>query len=152
MRFVGWTGSVSSDSPATAIVANGPTSITGMWKHQYLLTVKSEFGFVNGTGWYDEGSTARISVVPSSISSFPLLVQQVFYRWDSPSVSSATSSVTDVVVTGPSVITAEWATSYQETALILGVIAVFALLGSMIIIRKRRKLEALRNGMTRRLP
>jgi peptidoglycan/xylan/chitin deacetylase (PgdA/CDA1 family) len=68
-RFVweGWSGSGSGsysglDNPTT-ITLNGPVSQVALWRHEYLLTVSSDFGVVSpseGAHWYEAGSEVLI--------------------------------------------------------------------------------------------
>jgi len=59
--FAGW-------DPNAPILARGPTTIRAAWTREYLVTVSSPLGSVSGGGWYEEGSTACLSVQPRALT------------------------------------------------------------------------------------
>ena len=58
--FVGWSTGVNSSS--TSIVMNEPRNISANWNTQYFVNVTAQQVNTTGTGWYNQGSTANISL------------------------------------------------------------------------------------------
>jgi hypothetical protein len=138
-------------SSASTITMNGPHTVIYMYALQYRLWVVSEYGNpqLPGNGnwsagvpyyttnqvsnptvvssWYDAGIAATASVT----SPVGFTIQHVFQYWLPNSTSSSTSPSISVVMDGPTVLTAEWSTSYTllyyEIAGGISVAAVIAL-------------------------
>ncbi|MGQ9639759.1 MAG: hypothetical protein ACUVUB_04835 [Candidatus Bathyarchaeia archaeon] len=76
---------------------------------QYLLEVSSEYGFVDGTGWYDVNSTATVEIrlnINSASSVGGAGSSPIFYGWsDYPECRSL---LRKVYVDGPKSIKANW--------------------------------------------
>jgi hypothetical protein len=102
--FTGWSGNYVADAPEGSIVVDGPKNIIANYRLQYYLLLKSEYGHPRGEGWYDEGSTASISVPRSLV--LPDGTKIFFLRWSGAQTSS-NNSVT-LVMDRPYSITAEW--------------------------------------------
>ena len=115
--------------------------LTAIYKIQYLLTVNSESGDPQGSGWYDAGATATFSVTSSiSESGFmgTLGTRIVFDRWSGD--SSGSTSTATIKMDGPKSVTAIWKTDYTQAYMILGAIGaivVLALLGVVVVMRRR---------------
>ncbi|MDE1826106.1 MAG: hypothetical protein KGH83_00750 [Thaumarchaeota archaeon] len=107
-----------------------PHSIDFIYNPQYYVNVISEFGHIEGAGWYDSGTTATISVKPTQ--DFP--VGHTFEGWQG--VENSSNSI-DMVVNSPRVFTAVWKTDYSPIV-IIGAIIVGSTVG-IIIFRKRRR-------------
>jgi len=88
---------VTMDAPHTAVAR---------YKTQYLLTVSSEYGIVDGGGWYDAGSSATFSVTTHVDTSYG--VKQVFDRWTGDYLS--TSPAVAVTMDSPLTVKAAWRT------------------------------------------
>jgi len=105
--FTGWNDGNLSTS--RTIIALSSASYTAMFKTQHYVNVSSEYGFVSGSGWYDQGSIAMISVTPEA-TDFGNGTRRVFKSWIGDfSGSSATSRVT---VDSPKNIKASWEYQY----------------------------------------
>jgi hypothetical protein len=65
-KFSGWDKGITPWSTKNSIYLTNPVVITSQWKTQhYLQLLTSVKGpIVSGEGWYDEGSSARISSFP----------------------------------------------------------------------------------------
>lgn len=65
MRFDGWyvNGVLSKESYFTA---TSDLNLTASYEEQFLVTVNSQYGQTIGSGWYDKGSEATISVSSTS--------------------------------------------------------------------------------------
>jgi hypothetical protein len=106
--FAGW--SDGNTSASRRIMALSSASYTAMFKAQHHVSVSSEYGSVSGSGWYDEGSTAMISVTPE-VTDFGNGTRKVFKSWTGDfSGSSATAKVT---VDSPKNIRASWGCQYH---------------------------------------
>ena len=88
------------------VTMNGPHTAEARYKAQYLLTVSSEYGIVDGGGWYDAGSSATFSVTTQVDTSYG--VKQVFDRWTGDYQS--TSPVVTVTMDSPLTVRAAWRT------------------------------------------
>jgi hypothetical protein len=105
--FAGW--SDGNMSASRTIMALSSASYTAMFKAQHYVSVNSEYGSVSGSGWYDQGSTAMISVTPEA-TYFGNGTRRVFKSWTGDfSDSSATARVT---VDSPKNIRASWGYQY----------------------------------------
>jgi hypothetical protein len=110
--FTGWSGDYSGDTASASVIMNQPKTVTANWKTQYYLTVTSIRGNPTGTGWYDSGSTAAISVAE--------LVEETgtkhyFTEW-SGDYSGNTASAS-VIMNQPKTVTAGWRTDYLLTVI-----------------------------------
>lgn len=67
MAFTGWVGSgagsYSGSSNNATVTLNGNVTETAQWQLQYFVNVSNSYGLVTGSGWYDAGARANISVV-----------------------------------------------------------------------------------------
>jgi len=79
-------------------------SIAFKYITQYYLSVRSSYGTALGSGWYDAGSRANISVSPTAVSLVGLEYQ--FNGW-SGDITVTTPSAT-IEVDGPKVVVANW--------------------------------------------
>ena len=79
------------------------------WVKQFYLEALSDHGEVDGEGWYDEGSTAVISVAPEVID-FGNWTRALFKAWIGD-ISSTTATV-KVAVDSPKKIKALWGYQY----------------------------------------
>jgi len=106
---------------------------------QYYLSVRSAYGVAHGSGWYDAGSRAEISVSPTTVSLVGLEYQ--FNGW-SGDVAANTPSAT-IEVDGPKVIVANWKLKSIPFLLVLLAVGIicFLAIGIMLaifIVHKKR--------------
>ena len=88
------------------VFADRPLNVTANWKTQYYLNVESvEGGMITGTGWYDVGKLARISIQTTSIPE-GFWSSNNFDRWMGDYESD--SPYATVIVNKPKTIIAEW--------------------------------------------
>jgi hypothetical protein len=111
-RFVfdGW--SDGSKDASRRVTVSGDMTLTAIYRKQYMLTIESEFGRVEGAGWYDEGTKATISLSTTEIEVRPG-VRMVFERWTGDVSSS--DKVTSIIMNSPKKITATWKRQYLLT-------------------------------------
>lgn len=132
----GWMGMgagsyTGTDNPVT-ITINAPIKQRANWVRQFYLTVKSDFGYSKGEGWYNEGETATFSVN----SPLGFLIQQVFTGWSGD--STATTPTATIIMDGPKTVIANWRTDYTGLVAIV-LFSVSATLLSVFFYRKRKK-------------
>jgi len=143
--FVGWSDGVGSN-PRLLVISN-TMNLTALYRTEYYLSVKSEYGLSAGQGWYPAGSNASFAVVPApgTLDWLGLLVGTYrFAGWSGDSSSS--DALASVVMNGPKDVEAIWAPSGTAVSLVL-----FSalMLGSLILFVRalRRNL----NGQSPRL-
>ena len=93
---------------------------------QYRLDVVSQYGETKGSGWYDAGSTAKVSVIPPEG-----MIRYELVGWDGTDVRS-NGNFAEVIVNSPTIIEAKWKQDYLPLSLfiiipIAGVTAFFAI-------------------------
>jgi len=107
------------------VTMDAPHTLVAHYKTQYLLTVSSDYGIVQGAGWYDAGSSATFSVTIQVDTSYG--VKQVFERWTgNTETPSATATIT---MDSPHTVTAVWRTdsTILYATIALGIAAAFVL-------------------------
>jgi M6 family metalloprotease-like protein len=114
--FTGWNSTQLGQTPTGQIVVNAPTVLRTAWKTQYLVSVQSQYGAPQGSGWYDAGSTSYASV-PSEID-YGNGTRRVFANWTGD-LTGSTSNMT-LNVNSPKTIDAQWLTQYQITFEVAG--------------------------------
>ena len=131
--FTGWSGDYSGDIATASIIMNSPKAITANWRTENLLTIESAYGVPEGEGWYDAGSTATISIVPSE----GIIIRHIFTGWSGDySGDIATASV---IMDSPKAITANWRTDHTQLYMLIGLIVLVAAVTMGLRIRRRRK-------------
>ncbi len=132
-NFIGWSGDYTGSEEAVPIIMTAPKTITADWRNEYLLTIESAYGEPEGAGWYDEGSTANISVSESE----GVIVRQFFTGW-SGDYSGDTASAS-VIMDEPKTVTADWRTDYiQLYMVIIGIVVILGVFGFWFIKIRRR--------------
>jgi len=123
-------GSENAGSTIT-LTMNKQYDARAEYETQYYLEVRSELGRPQGSGWYNEGYSAIITVDPE----VPMLgfwgslgAKYVFDRWSGISSGDMFSATTKVVVENPMTINAIWRADYSYAYMILAIILVAALL------------------------
>lgn len=125
--FVQWFDGATENPRSFDVIQD--STITAVYSAQYLLQVSSDEGNVAGTGYYDEGETALISVEPTT--SMGILTDAYFAGWSGDITSS--SQTVSVVMDGPKHVKAEWNQSYVK---LLALIAAAGGGGYMAYIKK----------------
>jgi len=111
----GASNSSSTDNPIF-ITMDGPINATAVWRHEYLLTVTSQYGTPTPTtGWFEAGTPFNGSV--TSPLSGSIGTQYICTGWTGTgSVPlSGASSTTDFTFDQPSSIKWNWKTQYLLT-------------------------------------
>jgi len=134
--FVSWTveGRRYYTEAPTIQVYSREVTATAEFKVQHQLVVKSEFGYPQGSGWYDEGSSAMFSVT----SPVGFGIRYTFERWSGDSTSPSPTST--IAMNSPKTVVALWRTDYTAPiVMVLGVVgASAAAIRSLAHYRKRK--------------
>ncbi len=113
--FRGWIGtgpgSYTGNSTNTLIHMYGNIEERAVWTLQDRITVHSNRSVVTGGGWYDYGSTARISV-KEDVLYVNSNERYKFKEWS----NNFSEPDTTFIVTGPENITAKWKIEYLVNA------------------------------------
>ena len=104
--FLWWSGDLQSNSTNLYVNVTRPISIKANWLTQYYVTVISPAGAPSGSGWYNAGDTATISV--NSQVEFANATRLVFTGWNGTS-STPTMKIS---VKSPTFVQAGWRTQY----------------------------------------
>lgn len=138
--FQHWTvDGVTASANPVVVQMNAPHTVVAHYKTQYLLKVSSDFGPVQGGGWYDAGSFATFSVTRQVDIRYG--VKQVFERW-AGDAESTSSSVT-VKMDSPRTVWAVWRpdSTILYATIALGFVTAIALvicLAAVLIMRTPR--------------
>ena len=143
LKFSNWIDNgVSTQNVSISVFVDKPHKITLGYTTQYYLDVQTTHGAVSGSGWYDKGSTAKITELPEN--SWPIAF--TFSGW---SVDPATGNLikTDdswsLVVDRPYNVQAAWTVDYFpliEIAVVAS--ASVAILAAAVFLLYRRKRRA----------
>jgi hypothetical protein len=111
--FIGWEGSglgsYSGKSPIISLTVHGPLEEKAIWKKQYYLTLKSNYGKLEGEGWHDEGKIVTFSIAPT-ILDFKNGTRVIFTEWTGDIKSSDQSA--SIIMDSPKTIIATWKKQY----------------------------------------
>lgn len=99
---------------------------------QYYIKVISNFGRALGTGWYDSGTIAYVSIIPTD----DILVKHIFTGWQGQVIGSEDQESVGVLVDSPKIIVANWFADYTNISMI-GVSTIAAVV-LLLIYQKRR--------------
>ncbi|WP_455283261.1 SHOCT domain-containing protein, partial [[Eubacterium] cellulosolvens] len=141
-NFKAWmiNGIERTDNTIT-LTMNAPHIAIAVYENQYYLEIQSDASPAQGSGWYEEGSMATISVPPEvSMPGFwgILGAKHRFVSWTGP-VSSPNSPTTTVVADSSETIYAVWSEDYSGAYIILAIIcaAILILIFAAIIVSRR---------------
>lgn len=109
--FVKWSGDWDSNSTSLTFNMTKPVTLTANWIAQYYITVVSETGSPTGSGWYNAGNIATITV--ESTVQHSNGTRQVFAGWNSTSIGN--NPVAQIYVNAPTTLQASWKTQYLVT-------------------------------------
>lgn len=142
LQFSGWAENATlNTTPSIIVLINNPQTITLSYKTQYYVAVQSQYGAVSGSGWYEKGSLATISV-SSTGGTWPFIYN--FAGWTiEPSTGNLNRSGSswNLLVTQPYVLQASWKADYVPIiTMVGGVVAVTMGLVALVLIGRRRGL------------
>jgi ribosomal protein L21E len=132
--FTGWSGNYSGTSSSASLIMNGPNKVTTNWRHEYLLTINSDYGSPTGAGWYKEGERANISVEPTQ----GFIIRHYFTGWSGDLADTNPSS--SINMNSPKVITATWQTDFVQLYILIGIVGVLggAITTTVILMRRSK--------------
>jgi len=104
LAFVSWDDGITS---ASRTVQSGIYAAN--YQRQYLLTIESAYSEPEGAGWYDEGSTASISI--SSVTE--PTIRRHFVGWSGDYTGNEKTA--SFIVSTPKAIKANWRSEYLLT-------------------------------------
>jgi hypothetical protein len=150
-RYVcrGWRGDVNSTACTASVIMDRPKTVEVAWSAQFLIEASSAYGSVVGAGWYDNGSTAVVTVAPEEITVDGRRL--VFQGWSGQAGGSDPRS--GVQVGGPFSLVAVWGespgTASAEMIGVLVVVATALALVGLGWVRRRRSELSLRSSWER---
>jgi len=124
--FQQWTiDSVPVSGNSVQITTDAPHTVVAHYRTQYLLTASSDYGIVQGGGWYDAGNSATLSVTTEVDTSYG--VKQIFVKWTGD--TELTSATTAITMDSPHTLRAVWRTdsTILYATIVLAICAAFAL-------------------------
>jgi len=107
--------------------------LTAIYAVQYKLSVISDYGNTQGSGWYDENTYASISVTPKT----EFLVSHVFDHWDG--LEGAHYPAAEVLVDEPKIVKAVWRSDYSQLIAYSTILEAVAIVSIIMILRARRR-------------
>ncbi|MEM4445143.1 MAG: NosD domain-containing protein [Thermofilum sp.] len=141
--FSGWydeKGVLLSMDPAFSLIVDKPLTVTAKWGTEYRVEVHSPYGSVRGSGWYERGSTATISVSPAVVDA-GFFTEYVFEGWVVEGELVSASPEHSFTVDKPVTLTARWG-SRVKLANVLAVVVLAALTAALLAWRSRASTRA----------
>jgi len=140
LKFSNWIDNgISTQNVSLSVFVDKPQKISLAYTTQYYLDVQTAQGAVSGSGWYDKGSTAKITELPEN--SWP--IAYIFSGWNvNPPTGNLikTNDSWSLVIDRPYSVQATWTVDY--TPLIEIVVAASAsvtILAAAVFLLYRRK-------------
>jgi M6 family metalloprotease-like protein len=107
--FIDWNGTAQGQGPVAKFRVNAPSVIQATWKTQYLVQIESPYGDPQGSGWYDAGSSAQISIQPKV--DYGNRTRRLFEGWAGD--YSGTNNEVILRLDSPKTMVAKWITQYE---------------------------------------
>ena len=101
---------------------------------QYYIKVISNFGRALGTGWYDSGTIAYVSIMPTD----DILVKHVFTGWQGQVIGSENQESVGVLADSPKIIIANWFVDYSNVS----IIAIAAIVAVVLIVIYQKRITS----------
>jgi len=114
LRFSSWSNHGKANP--LDIEVQSALDLTAKYNTQYLLTVESQYGEPQGSGWYDQGTNATF-VVPDMITSANG-TRRVFQQWSGD--FSSQSDAGWLNMNAPKHVTATWKTQFEVKLQLVG--------------------------------
>src|SRR5208337_3272083 len=115
--FQGWTGGYTGSATSGSVTMTSSSTVTAVYQPQYLLTLSAQPSGApspQGSGWFNSGSTASISVPSQTVSQNPGS-QLVFSGWTVDGSSSQGGSTLSLQMNAPHVVVAQYTQQYYLT-------------------------------------
>jgi hypothetical protein len=122
--WLGWTGtgtiSYTGMDNSASITMNSPITQTAAWRHEYRLTMATNFGTTSpsvGEHWYEAGSSVSIQAFAPSLVYPPGQERYVWNGWTGigPGSYSTLENPASITMNGPITQTASWTHQYLVT-------------------------------------
>lgn len=114
-HFSSWSDQ-SNANPLSAEV-DSALDLSANYRTQYLLTVETDYGEAQGSGWYDKGANATFTV-PDSVTS-DNGTRRVFLQWDGDYNSASNKG--SLAMNMPKHVKATWKTQYEVKLELAGI-------------------------------
>ena len=143
LKFANWVDNRSvSQNVSISVLMDKPHKVALNYITQYYIDVQTFHGSVSGSGWYDRGSTAKVT--EASESSWP--ISYTFSGWNLNPQSGRLSKNDDswfLIVDQPYTIEAVWGVDYLPLLVIAGggSAGLVALAASVVLVHRRRMLR-----------
>ncbi|MHB8105395.1 MAG: caspase family protein [Dehalococcoidales bacterium] len=131
--FTNWSGDFNGTGASSSLVMSAPKTVTANWRHEYLLTINSEYGTPTGAGWYQAGTKATVAVETTQ----GFLIRHIFTGWNGDLTSTQPSA--DVTMSAPKVITATWKSDFMQLYILIGIVVVLAVAITVTVVILRGK-------------
>ncbi len=115
--FTGWNVTRLVQAPTYEINVSSPLRLLALWKVQYFVQISSAYGTSSGSGWYDAGSTAPVTI--QSQIDYSNRTRRMFTGWVGDYSGTASNFTLNVVK--PMNIQAQWGTQYQISFKVSGI-------------------------------
>jgi len=115
--FIGWNGTAQGQGPQASFIVNAASVVQANWKTQYFVQVQSSYGNPHGSGWYDAGSVAKVSVQPEI--DYTNRTRRMFEGWTGD--YSGTSGNATLQINSPRTLDAKWTSQYLLTFRVSGI-------------------------------
>src|SRR5208282_5665462 len=115
--FQGWTGGYTASATSGSVTMSASTTVTAVFQPQYMLTLSAQPSGApspQGSGWFNSGSTASVSV-PSQTVSQNAGSQLVFNGWVVDGSSNQGGSTLSLQMNSPHTVVAQYAQQYYLT-------------------------------------
>jgi hypothetical protein len=100
--------------PASPILVNADTNVTGNYLTQYYLTVSSPYSTPIGEDWYDSGSTATAGLSEGIVDQGNG-TRRVFTNWNGDATGTNYAASDSILMNAPKTALASWKTQYNVT-------------------------------------
>lgn len=153
LRFASWKW-IGSQTPigfdaltVTVYVRLGMTlKITAVYTTQYRLVLLAQYGEPIGQGWYDEGSSANISLTSEAVSMSGMLgtlaAKWSFKGWFEGASLVTASINSTIAMDRPRTLAARWEPDYTTTVTILAVPALATTAVATVHLSRRKRTPA----------
>jgi hypothetical protein len=133
-KFVSWSDGRTENPRSFEVVQD--TEIQAVYSAQFMLQATSAYGATTGSGLYNEGEIATISLGTTAISEG--LIDKNFAGWSGDTMSDA--QTTQVKMDGPKVITAQWQDSYLKLAILGAAVAGGGIMAYIKVLKPRKQM------------
>ena len=152
--FKEWSGDISSSNPTITVQVNKPITVNVVWRHQYLVSVKTDHSNAILTpsspdGWYDEGTTVTVKIEDESIQDTPFTGYR-FKGWIFEDTGQLVEKVeVSFTVDKPITLRAVWERTYN----IILILAVVGIAGASVVgLALLKKVRGPKPGIPGKIP